>query len=546
MTPGQTVWRSERTARLSVLVDMAAYFRAAKSAMQQAERSIYFLGWSFDPDARFAPDEEGSGPANDRIAAFLRHLACNRPEVDVRLLIWKSALPIAASQNFFPHRARKAFRGSPVRFRLDGALPLGACHHQKALIIDDRVAFCGGGDIAPDRWDTPQHLDHNPHRTRPHGKGEYPPRHEVMTVFDGGPAQALGDLFRERWRRATQQVLAPPYLTEAEIHGKQGDPWPKGVKPGFSNVRVGFARSQPYWRNHPELREGLQLHLASIAGAKTCIYMENQYLASPIIAAALATRLEEKDGPEVVLVSTQHSPSWFDQMTMDRTRLAFLKRLKDADALGRAARGGPDAPTRLHAYCPVTASGASIIVHAKLSIIDDVLLRVGSANINNRSTGFDTECDVAVEADPGPAGAAARATIRRQRTDLIAHWLGVDAPVVDAALARTGGLSAAIEALDAPKGAHRRLQPLQPKPIGPLATLISTYHLGDPTGPLDSWRPWRRRKALRAQLSGISEQLHRAGLLAPAGEVGLDAEAVWAPPPLAARPGGAESPAPLT
>jgi phosphatidylserine/phosphatidylglycerophosphate/cardiolipin synthase-like enzyme len=508
MRPGATVWRAERAERAALLVDMQAYFKAAKSAMSQARRSIHLLGWSFDPDARFAPDEDGAGPSRDRIGAFLKHLACNRPEVDVRLLVWKSALPVAASQNFFPHRARRAFRHTPVRFRLDGALPLGACHHQKAIIIDDRVAFCGGGDIAPDRWDTPLHLDDDPHRTsHRRGKRFFDARHEVMTVFDGAPAQALGDLFRERWKRGTGQVLAPPVLTQEEVHGEAGDPWPEGVEPDFRHAMVGFARSRPAWRSHPESREAERLHLAAIGAAEHCIYMENQYLASPLIAEALAARLAQPDGPEVVLVSTQHSPSWFDQMTMDRTRLAFLKRLKEADEAGRPGGG------KLHAYCPLTKAGRTIIVHAKVTIIDDVLLRVGSANINNRSTGFDTECDVGIEVDGGPAGAEARATIRRLRTGLLAHWLGRPEAAVDAAIAAAGGVGAAVEALDDP--ARRRLSPLEPAPIGPLATLIAAYHLGDPAGPDDSWRPWKRRAQLELKLKEAAERLEDTGLPAP-------------------------------
>ena len=518
MRPGQTVWRSERAERFSLLIDMADYFEAAKSAMEQARRSIYFLGWSFDPDTRFSPDEDGKGPAKDRIAAFLKHLACNRPDVDVRLLIWKSALPVAATQNFFPHRARRAFRGTPVTFRLDAALPLGACHHQKAIIIDDRVAFCGGGDIAPDRWDTHEHLDDNPHRRKPRGHTFYDPRHEVMTVFDGAPAQALGDMFRERWKRASRQQLAPPVLSQEEIHGEEGDPWPPCVKPEFRDVRVGFARTLPLWGNQPEVREAERLHLTAIAAAKRCIYMENQYFASPVIAEALAARLAEPGGPEVVLISTQHSPSWFDQMTMDKTRLAFLKRLMDADEEGRLAEGKGPGGGNAHAYCPVTNRQKAIIVHAKLTIIDDVMLRVGSANINNRSTGFDTECDVAIEADAGPAGDATRATIHRRRTDLVAHWLGKPPPQVDAALARTGTIAGAIEALDC-GSAQRRLAPLTPKPLGPLAGLIATLHLGDPAGPKDSWRPWRRRGEMKRQLASIASELKAVGLPAPVDEL---------------------------
>ena len=39
-----------------------------------------------------------------------------------------------------------------------------------------------------------------------------------------------------------------------------------------------------------------------------------------------------------------------------------------------------------------------VMVHSKLMIVDDVLLHVGSANLNNRSIGLDTECDLAIEA----------------------------------------------------------------------------------------------------------------------------------------------------
>ena len=497
--PGSTVWTLSRAKRAAVLVDMQSYFRAARSAMAKAERSVHLLGWAFDPDARFDPDDHGGGPARDRIGAFLRHLACSKPQVDVRLLVWKSALPVSATQNFFPHRARRAFRGTPVRFRLDAALPLGACHHQKAIVIDDRVAFCGGGDIAPDRWDTPEHLDGDGRRTSRTGR-IFDARHEVMSVVDGPAAAALGELFRDRWFRATGQKLDPPEDPEGD------DPWPDGIVHRWENPMVGLARTTPEWGGRPEVREAEALHLATIAGAKTCIYLENQYFASPIIAEALAARLAQRDGPEVVLVSTQHSPSWFDRMTMDRTRSAFLQRLKIADD----ARGGP---SRLHAYCPVTRGGRLIIVHAKLAIIDDVMLRVGSANINNRSTGFDTECDLVIEAEDGPAGAGVRRNVARTRSELIAHWLGRSGDEFDAALRETGAVAGAIERLDDP--AARRLQPLTPGFVGPLATLIAKYHLGDPAGPEDSWAPWTRRAALKRQLADMSHRLAAEGLPAP-------------------------------
>ena len=501
--PGHTVWRAERAHRAALIVDMAAYFKAVREAILKARRSVHLLGWAFDPDTFVEPDRKGGGPARDAIGPRLRQLAIERPELDVRVLIWKSALPVAASQHFFPHRAKRCFKGSPVKFLLDAKVPFGACHHQKALVVDDVLAFGGGGDIAPDRWDTLDHLDHNPHRhTR--GGGYFPPRHEVMSVFDGPAAAAMGELFRDRWENATGERPAVPPPGEPD----GADLWPPCESVDLRDVCVGVARTQPRWRGRPEIREVEALHLSSIAAAKTTIYMENQYFTSPVMAEALAARLAEPDGPEVVLVSTHDSPSWFDRATMDRTRLAFLQRLKLADEAGRPGGG------KLHAFSPVTQDGTNIIVHAKLTFIDDSLMRVGSANINNRSMGFDTECDLAFEASDSAAGDEARRVVHRLRTHLLAHWLAVDEAALEAALARTGELGSAIKALDTPE--VRRLRPLEPAPIGPLWELIARFHLGDPSGPGDSWAPWSRRAALDGDLARIAARLAQADLPAPA------------------------------
>ena len=94
----------------------------------------------------------------------------------------------------------------------------------------------------------------------------------------------------------------------------------------------------------------------------------------------LAERLAEPDGPEVVLVSTGRSPSWFDGMTMDTARAEVLYRLEQADR-----------HDRFTAFYPVTDEGERIIVHAKVTVIDDKLLRIGSTNLNNRSMGLRSE-----------------------------------------------------------------------------------------------------------------------------------------------------------
>ena len=153
-------------------------------------------------------------------------------------------------------------------------------------------------------------------------------RHEVMGLVDGEAAFAQGELFRDRWLRATGETLQPgPPVRRPK--------WPGKIPPAFADIDVGISRTGAAWRKYPEVRENEALHVASIRAAKSCIYIENQYFTSPLVAAELAKRLKEPDGPEVIIVSTEHSPSYFDQLTMDHTRLTFIKTLKDADKHGR-------------------------------------------------------------------------------------------------------------------------------------------------------------------------------------------------------------------
>jgi phosphatidylserine/phosphatidylglycerophosphate/cardiolipin synthase-like enzyme len=499
LVPQSTCWRTARAPRTGLIVDVEDYYAAAREAMSHARRSVHILGWAWDPDTPFTPAAPGGGEP-ERWGPFVRALADANPRLDVRILVWKSSLPIAATQNFFPHRARACFAGSNVEFRLDSSIPLGACHHQKVIVVDDRLAFCGGCDVGPDRWDTHLHHDDDPRRHTGHGgrssgKGFFECRHETMAVVDGEAASVLGQLFRNRWERSCGEILLP-MSDQAEGY----DPWPSGVAVAFKDALIGIARSEPQWGHFSEVRETERLHLASIAAAKRLIYMENQYFASPIMAEALAHRLEDPDGPEIFLVSTQHSPSWFDQMTMDRTRLLFLRRLREADKHGR-----------LTTVCPVTPGGRSIIVHSKLSIIDDELVRIGSANLNNRSTGFDTECDLAVEAQD----AAGREAIAKFRNDLIGHWIAQPAAALAAAVQAQGTVAKAILALDGGK----RLPPIPQKPITAWDSFIAHAHLGDPAGPRDSWAPWMRRWELRKQLRRLSVELQRAGLESPADDL---------------------------
>jgi phosphatidylserine/phosphatidylglycerophosphate/cardiolipin synthase-like enzyme len=478
LIPGDTCWRTAQAGRAAFLVDTEAYFTAVFEVLRKARRSITLLGWGFDPRTRLFPDGADEPGEPDEVGRILIELARARPELEIRLLIWKSALPISASQQFFPHRARKWFEHTPVQFRLDDSVPMGACHHQKVLVVDDKVAFCGGGDISVDRWDTPGHLDGDLRRIMPDHEC-HDPRHEVMMLVDGAAAHALGDLARERWRKSTGETLTACAPTE-------GDPWPAHLPAHLTDIAVSIARTEPAWHGQPQVEEIRRLTHSSILSARKLIYLENQYFTTPLVAEALASRLGEPDGPEIVLISTGDSPSWFDQLTMDRARSNMLWRLRAADIFGR-----------FRAYYPTTSLGQKIIVHSKTSVFDDDLARVGSANLNNRSGGFDTECELAVEGGTE----AARLAIGAFRDRAIGHFIGYTGDAVAKARQEMGGMIAAIDHLNR----DGRLTQILPKKMTPFGEFIAACHLGDPVNVSDSWRIGRRRERLYQEARALGE-----------------------------------------
>jgi phosphatidylserine/phosphatidylglycerophosphate/cardiolipin synthase-like enzyme len=250
---------------------------------------------------------------------------------------------------------------------------------------------------------------------------------------------------------------------------------------------VGVARTMPAWRNRPMVEEIRRLTLACIAETKETIYLENQYFTSPLVTEALAARLAEPDGPQVVLITTGKAPSWFDQLTMDRARGAMVWRLKAADIFGR-----------FRAFFPRTSGGADIIVHSKVSVFDDRLVRVGSANLNNRSFGFDTECELGVECEDE----GARLNIAAFRDRLVGHFIGATGDAVAKARTEHGGL---VQAIDALNGADR-LVPIGTPRQSAFGEWVAAYHVGDPTDVSDSWRLGRRRERLFREAREIADQ----------------------------------------
>jgi phospholipase D1/2 len=315
--------------------------------------------------------------------------------------------------------------------------------------------------MTTDRWDTREHRDGDPCRVRPDGS-PYQPFHDATVAVDGAAARALGELARERWYRAAGTQLERPDAGQ--------DAWPDDLEPTLRGVEVAIARTHPSRPGRSPVHEIAHLYCDAFGAARRTIYCESQYLASATIADVLAERLAEPDGPEIVVVNPLEAEGWLEQEAMDTARSLVVRRLREADRHGR-----------FRIFHPVTAGGEPIYVHAKILVIDDRLLRVGSSNLNNRSLGFDTECDLAVEAPPGGAGAATRAAILAFRDGLVAEHLGTERKKLAATVREHGSLVRAIEALR--RHAGKTLVPLELEPPNEAERLLAKTRLVDPERP---------------------------------------------------------------
>ena len=367
---------------MAVLNDAAEYFAALRDVLLRAERQVYIVGWDIHSETDLVGP---SGRAEDglpvKLGAFLKALLQSKPALHINILTWDFAALYASEREW--NSAKKFTSGCDgrLRFCLDACLPLGSAQHQKIVVVDNAIAFVGGLDLTIRRWDTSEHrLDH-PLRRDPDGK-PYPPFHDVQCMVEGPAAAALGEIATARWTAAG--CTSEPFLPVA------GDHWPASVPAQAQAITAGIARTEPKTETGEEIDEVARLFEASINAANRFIYIENQFTSANEIARSLARRMVDVPALRVLIVTPKAHSSWFESQAMQGGRGGFLDPF--------VAAGVTDRLRILYPSVADEKSSAAVMVHSKVMIVDDGFLRVGSANINNRSMGADTECDLAFEA----------------------------------------------------------------------------------------------------------------------------------------------------
>ena len=471
LRPGQNCWRVAQADRASILIDGAPYFAALETALRRAERSILIIGWDFDGSIRLRPDlsPEESPP----LGPLLRSLVEAKSNLEVKILVWSVAVvhapgapgPLIFGADWQNH--------SRLQLKLDTHHPLYAAHHQKIVCIDDSLAFVGGMDLTVERWDTHRHACDDRIRLKEDGS-IYEPVHDLQMMIDGEAARSVAEVGYGRWKFATGEDLRP-------APAKEADPWPDGLAPDFVDVPVAIARTYPAWGDQPAAREAAALTLDALSAARKCIYIEAQYMTAPHVGDVLERHLIDPDGPEIVVIQTHESHGWAEELVMGSNRDRLIRRLRKSDR-----------HDRLRVYYPVIPDGnggeCQVLIHSKLIIVDDIFLRIGSSNLNNRSMGLDSECDLAIEAKADDE----RRTVAQLRARLIAEHLETQPDAFAEALAQAGGsVIRAIDQLNTGKRGLRAFQAMADD--GPDMPAPGTGLL-DPLEPFEPLSLFRRRK----------------------------------------------------
>ncbi len=312
-----------------------------------ARKSVLLAGWHFEPTFHLS----SGGPTLRELLAEVAERA------DVRVLAWAGApLPL-----FRPSRADvrgvrdELTHGTKIRMALDAKERPMHCHHEKLAVIDGRIAYVGGIDLTA--------LEGNRLDTSDHGPRSSIGWHDASARIEGPLVRDVAEHIALRWREVTNEAFHP-----------ECDDAPRGP------VHAQFVRTVPnnVYRAIPrgDYRI-LEAYTRALRSAERLVYLESQFLWSPEIVDILAAKLCDPPSEEfrmVVLLPVRPNNG------EDDTR-GQLGVLADADRDQRLIACTLYQPHR----------SGQVYVHAKIGIVDDRWLCIGSANLNEHSFFNDTE-----------------------------------------------------------------------------------------------------------------------------------------------------------
>jgi len=280
------------------------------------------------------------------------------------------------------------------------------------------MAFVGGMDIRSGVWDDCDHRTDNPDRIDSDGS-PYEPYHDIQSFHIGQLAETLTALFIQRWKDSTGEELIlhiPGDTASFEVENAIALPVEK----------VALIRTSAFTiKNGDEwIREIRSLYLDAIDAAEKLIYIENQYFSSHAVYQALMGRMNDPNRSrlQIILITPRAHHSLLEDISMGIAEHKIFHSLMET-----ASRAGHRIGI-YHTLAQGSKNGEtmSTYIHAKLMIVDDRFITVGSANLSNRSMGLDTELNVAWEAGDESSGEELVRVIRSVRAGLLEEHIGMN------------------------------------------------------------------------------------------------------------------------
>ncbi|MDW7709718.1 MAG: cardiolipin synthase [Deferrisomatales bacterium] len=343
-----------RCRRLELLPDASEKYRRLVADIAAAKERVYLCYYVFRRDR-----------SGRRLLEALAQQAAKG--VDVRLLYdgW-GAFGLELPGFLAPYRRQgvqaRAFH--PVTDPLQMSR-INFRNHRKIAVIDGAVGYTGSTNVGD------EYLGLNP---------RFGPWKDVHLRLEGAAAGALEQVFREDWRIATGEALAPT-PTPAD----PGDTWVQ-VIPSGPNQR------------HDNL---LPLLFAQFAAARETLDLLTPYLV-PDYGLVAALRIAARQGVRVRIIVPGKSNH---PMVAAAGRSYYDELLEGGVELYETRRG---------------------MLHAKGVLVDGRWAMVGSANLDNRSFHLNFELNLATS-DPSFCGALGH---------LVDTWLGEAVPVTAEELGR--------------------------------------------------------------------------------------------------------------
>ncbi len=382
------------------LIDGAAYFSESKTDIEALSNNspyLFISGWRLNPDTLI-------DPSNQQEIRTLLEQSIDSIGLHIKSMLWYvpgSIGDLGAGHGPENVEFTSFIQESGGEAILDNRLPKGrfSSHHQKFMVLGDaghHIAFVGGIDIAPDRWDTPRHNSSDLREPE-----LFSAWHDVQIKILGPAVAEIWDSFQERWNdsrvphefpavgNTSPQPLAsserPQIADTFSTHSIQI------IKTFACKSNAGNDSQTPY----PFAPNGLYSYQAglvkAIDNAEHFIYIEDQYFWPCEVTEALSKAVDR--GVAVILVLTKNYDVPGLTPYHNFLRNQAITQLQNAESNDQ----------RVFVFHleqeitnPETQEHDDIYVHSKTVIIDDRYVVIGSANINRRSMTTDSEIGVAI------------------------------------------------------------------------------------------------------------------------------------------------------